>query len=155
MYAHLIRQPISGLYSSLLRPAGCLWEKTRCLQGRSWWPKRTATKTSVLVSDRHCVVYVPPPSPQKTEYEFHVFFYTFVSIFCSIQTLLTTSILLDNRLVMLSITSMQRWLRWVDTCTHMYTHNHDHVQAHTYTHIYTYAHCTLPFCRATQNVVGM
>ena len=82
MYAHLIRQPISGLYSSLLRPAGCLWEKTRCLQGRSWWPKRTATKTSVLVSDRQlsCICTYHLLHLKRNNMNFMYFCYTFVSI---------------------------------------------------------------------------
>ena len=133
MYAHLIRQPISGLYSSLLRPVGCLWEKTRHLQGRSWWPKRTATKTSVLVSDRHCVVYVPPPSPQKKEYEFHVFLLYFcVNLLSNPDSTNYLHIAGQSssnaadyiNATMIAVSGHTHTQSWSCTSTHIHTHLH-------------------------------
>ena len=90
--------------------------------------------------------------------EFLLYVYDNILYVCLIQTPPTTYTLLDNRLVMLPITSMQQWWQWVDThtqthiCTHTYasTHapKHTHTRTHTYTHMHT-APCSVELLKTS------
>ena len=163
MYAHLIHSPVSGPYSSLLRPAGCLSEMTRSSQRIVWWPRRTDTKTSVLVSDRHCVVY----NYVYYEYRVHILSYTvFLLYFCdnilsnpdSTNYLHIAGQSASNAANYINAT-MIAVSGHTHTDTHMHTHTHTQARTHTNTHTHTRTHTyiqTAPLlCRATQNVVGM